>query len=132
MNYNQQEGNEMLTENEKPKMYFVCSYVREQWWSCYGVLSNGFCFGQHVCSHPIYAENDLYFQRQERIDALHNLFGFEWSKEEVETITVQSKKDIPEWWESQKELQDGLQPQYEKYKEMIGESKSKVEVVTSP
>ena len=56
------------------KMFFVCDGDRD-WWTCFGVLSNGFCFGQHICSSPIFAPGDLYFRRSERIEGLKEIFN---------------------------------------------------------
>lgn len=103
---------------EKPKMYFVCDGA-DDWWMCYGVLSNGFCFGQHLCSHPGYAASDLYHRRTERKDALKEVFGFQWEPGEGETIVVRSMADIPAWWASHEGLQAGLKPQYDQYAALL-------------
>jgi hypothetical protein len=118
---------------EKPKMYFVCEFQNADWYSCTGVLSNGFAFGGHVCSHPGYAPGDLYFTRKNRIDALKEIFGFEWDRSETETIVVRSKADIPEWWMIHAELQEGLKEQYERYDSILkGESQNtEIEITAS-
>lgn len=99
-------------------MFFVCDGARD-WWNCYGVLSNGFCFGQHICSDPGFAPGDLYFGRAERVAALRELFGVDPETIECQTIVVRTLADKPEWWDGQKALQDGLAPQYERYSALL-------------
>jgi len=104
------------------KMYFVCRYDGPQWWYCMGVLSNGFHFGGHVCSEPDFAPSDLYFRRKERISALKELFDIDEKTIETETITVESKIDVPDWWESlanNKKIQESFKTKYEKYGKLI-------------
>jgi len=110
------------------KMYFVCEEQGPEWFYCYGVLENGFGFAQHVCSSPNFAPGDLYFTRSHRINALRELFGIEPKTVESETIVVRSKDDIPVWWESLAKLQEGLKPQYERYKDLVGDQKPKIEL----
>lgn len=42
---------------------------------CEGLLSNGFVFGSHICSHPSFAPQDLYYNRPHVKSALEELFG---------------------------------------------------------
>lgn len=115
-------------QSSELKMYFVCEEQMPQWFVCYGILSNGFCFGQHICSHPSFAPSDLYYTRGNRIDALKKLFAIDKETIESETIVVRSKSDIPVWWEEHTKLQDSLAPAYAQYKELVGDTKAKVEV----
>lgn len=101
------------------KGYFVCGYGGPQWWTCYGILEGGFCFGQHVCSDPCFAPGDLYFRRADRISALEQVFGVTLHNIEWETIKVRSKADTPDWWESTMNnaaCQGALAPKYAAYK----------------
>ena len=114
------------------KMYFLCDNQGPQWFVCYGVLENGFVFGSHLCSHPVYAPSDLYFGRKHRIEALKEIFGvrFERDSELCETVVVNSAADVPEWWTlSQKdEVQNQLEPKYELYNQLVKDSKMKIEI----
>lgn len=101
------------------KMYFVCENQGPGWFYSYGILDNGFCFGQHVCSHPDFARGDLYFTRINRIAALRELFGVDPKTIETETIVVNSKADIPSWWAEHDKLQESLSPIYDKYNLLI-------------
>src|SRR5271169_6379923 len=105
----------------KPKMYFVSENRGPEWFMSYGVLSNGFCFGQHICSHPGFAPGDLYFNRLKRRTALKDIFGHEWTPDETELIVVNSLADKPEWWDSHEALQEGLKADYNKYAELMKE-----------
>jgi hypothetical protein len=108
---------------EKLKMYFVCS-GSDDWWTCYGVLSNGFCFGQHICSHPGFAPGDLYFNRDNRKRALLEVLGVDETIE-AETIIVRTAADKPDWLDGHKALQEGLKPIYERYSALLkGESQT--------
>lgn len=103
------------------KMYFVCS-GRDDWWTCFGVLNNGFVFGSHVCSHPGFAKGDLYFTRSERIAALKEIFGIDETTIDHETLVVNRKSEEPSWWEgtvNNKELQESFKPQYDRYRELL-------------
>lgn len=114
------------------KMYFLCD-GNADWWVCHGFLDNGFYFGQHVCSHPCFAPDDLYFRRQERVSALKEIFGIDPDQMRIsaETIIIRSKDQIPDWVNNE-ETQKALEPQYEKYKELLNgpipESKVEIEV----
>lgn len=97
-----------------------------QWFYCVGVLSNGFHFGEHLCSAPGYAPGDLYFNRKERQRALEELFGFTWNSLETETVVVNSKADIPLWWDGLGPMQDRLKEDYDKYSKRIKELKAEL------
>lgn len=112
----------------KPTMYFLCKYIEREWWACDGILSNGFLFGGHVCSHPNFAPNDLYFGRNERIEALKAIFGFEWSKEECELVIVNSPAEMPKWYMPMVELQAGLKDTYERYDKLLNGEPQKTEI----
>jgi len=104
------------------KMYLVCRYDQPSWYYCFGLLSNGFCFGEHVCSDPGFAPNDLYFNRKERIDGLQEIFSIDPKIIKPETIVVKSSADKPEWWEelcNTQSVQDKLKNEYKKYKEFL-------------
>ena len=104
------------------KIYFICDGARD-WWICHGVLSNGFYFGQHICSHPHYAQGDLLFGRKDRLSALGDLFGVLPGVTEYETIILTSKDDIPTFWSElvdNPDVQKELEPQYQRYKELLG------------
>jgi hypothetical protein len=105
-------------------MYFFCSNDGPEWFNSYGVLDNGFCFGQHLCSSPGYAPGDLYFRRKERISALKELFGIDPETIKPELIVINSKADIPAWWDEQEKMHDGLKEQYEKYSELLDKFKT--------
>ena len=108
------------------KIYFVCRYDGPQWWYCMGLLSNGFHFADHVCSRPDFAPMDLYFRRQERVNALEKLFGIRHDTVETELIEVRSIADKPEWWErlaNTQSVQDDLKPFYEAYNILLGKDK---------
>ena len=107
------------------KGYFVCD-GKDDWWVCYGVLENGFCFGQHVCSHPGFAPGDLYTHRPERQAALKEVFGLSPDDIEWETITVSSKDDVPVWWDEHGKLQDGLKDQYDRYHALLEAAKKPI------
>jgi hypothetical protein len=111
------------------KIYFVCD-GRPDWYSCWGVLENGFVFGQHVCSHPFYAPNDLYFRRDKRVAALRTLFGITPGTVEPETIVVASKADIPAWWGGLEEKQRELEHEYARYRDLLGgeDTRCKIDV----
>lgn len=97
--------------------YYVCAYAGPQWWYCYGMLDNGFCFGQHVCSDPGFAPGDLLQGRRGRKLALAAVFP-ELPDVEFSTVEVRGKADLPPWWESlanSKEVQAELKPFYDKY-----------------
>lgn len=102
------------------KGYYVCSYGDPQWWTCYGVLENGFCFGQHLCTHPDFAPGDLFERRPERQKALEKVFGLSPSDIDFKLIVVKSNADIPTWWDEHDKLQDALKPAYEHYGEILG------------
>lgn len=104
------------------KGYFVCDGNRD-WWSCWGVLENGFCFGQHVCSHPNFAPGDLYYGRPERIAALKEVFGVGKDDLTFELIVVRSKEDVPTWWNDHALIQDKLAAEYEKYSACLDKAK---------
>lgn len=107
----------------KMKIYYVCEYIMPDWYYCYGVLDNGFCFGQHVCSHPCFAPEDLLLGRKNRIKSLKEIFDLDMSECEQETIVVKSKEDVPSWWEEHSKLQDSLKPMYEKYEKLCEDYK---------
>ncbi len=109
------------------KMYFICEDQGPQWFYSYGVLDNGFCFGEHVCSHPNFAPSDLYFRRKERISALQQLFDINPETIETETIIVKVKTDIPKWWDGHAALQDGLKTKYNEYKQLLDKLRAKKE-----
>lgn len=104
------------------KIFFMCDGSRN-WWTCHGFLSNGFYFGQHICSHPHFAPGDLLFTRKDRLAALSELFGVLPGVTEHETVVLRSKEDIPLAWSEMVEnesVQTSLKPEYEKYKAMLG------------
>jgi hypothetical protein len=113
------------------KMYFVCEDRGPQWFYSYGILSNGFCFGEHLCSHPDFAPGDLYFRRKERIAALREMFGLDPDTLQTEgslpeMFVIKTKADIPEWWgrlANTKEVQDELKPLYERYRALLSTAK---------
>lgn len=114
---------------EKLKMYIVCENRGPQWFYCYGFLSNGFCFGQHLCSHPSYAFGDLYAGREKRKITLKKLFGVDYSDlPEIETTIVNSKDDVPKWWNEFSEKQESLKPFYDQYNLIVDDSNPKIEV----
>ena len=110
------------------KMFFLCDYQGPQLWVCYGVLENGFCFGQHICSHPAYAPGDLYFWRKERVEALEKIWGIkpEAAKDNCETIQVRSKEDVPQWFHDTQKQQDELKSHYDEYESLVGKIKAGV------
>lgn len=110
------------------KTYFLCDYQGPQWWVCYGVLENGFCFGQHICSHPNYAPGDLYFTRKERVEALEKVWGITYDKvkDNWELVEVRSKEDVPEWFTETQKHQDNLKDKYEQYEALVGKIKAGV------
>lgn len=116
------------------KVFFVCDGSGD-WWSCHGVLSNGFYFAQHLCSHPGFAPGDLLYTRSERLSALKELFGV--TKEtESETVVVRNKNEIPAFWDAlvtNEDVQRDLATFYERYKKMLGGEipKSGIEITFS-
>lgn len=110
---------------ETPKMYFICEERGHQWWVCYGFLDTGFCFGEHICSHPGFAPSDLYFGRLERVLAMKELFGREWLKEEASTIVIRKPSDIPQWFKDTNTEESAATrlPLYEKYTEILARLK---------
>jgi len=112
------------------KIYYVCENGGPEWFNSYGVLENGFCFGQHLCSHPNYAPGDLLLRRKNRLAALKEIFGVEPTDDNQEIIVVNSVADIPEWWNSHEALQEVLKPQYERYAKMV-EDKASAELDTA-
>lgn len=115
------------------KMYFICEDRGPQWWVSYGFLENGFCFGQHVCSHPSYAPGDLYFTRKERIEALEKLWGVsaEEAKNNCETVLVRNAEDVPDWFKEAQKKQDDLKGKYEEYEALVGNIKASVRLKMS-
>ncbi len=115
------------------KMYFICSGEKD-WWSCHGVLSNGFFFGQHICSHPNFSPGDLYSNRTNRKNALKELFGIDEDTVERELIVVNKREDLPiEILEADTEdRQKDLAPLYEKYDQLVGgKQESKIELTVT-
>ncbi len=103
------------------KIYYICEEAGPEWWVCSGVLSNGFCFGQHICSNQFFAPHDLLLQRKKRLNALKQLFDLEPTSENQETIVVRTLEDIPSWWKDLEEKQESLRPIYKEYEELIAE-----------
>lgn len=109
---------------ETLKIYFVCRYDGPQWWYCFGLLSNGFKFGEHLCSDPGFAPQDLYFRCKPRIEALRQVFGVNPQTIEWELLSIKTKEDVPEWWEklaNTQSVQDELAPFYDKYCALLKE-----------
>jgi hypothetical protein len=115
--------------SEIPKVYIVCVAEPSKSeahpgtaWRCFGILSNGFYFGQHLCSDPSYALGDLYAHRQKRIDALRALFGIDPRTVVWKRYTCESEADLPHWWEANGDpvVQEALQSKYREYGEMTG------------
>ncbi len=107
------------TNGNDLQLYIVCEHRGTDNFCCYGILSNGFCFGTHLCSHPSFAPSDLYYRRTERISALESLFGVRFDQGDYIMHVIESKADIPEWWDAQAELQEGLKVKYEEYKTLL-------------
>lgn len=101
------------------KIYYVAENRGPQWFYSYGVLSNGFCFGQHICSHPDFAPGDLLLNRSDRKEALKKIFDIEPTEDNQELFVVNTKKDIPSWWMEQEKLQDSLKEKYEEYTKLL-------------
>lgn len=114
------------------KMYFLCEGSQD-WWTCTGILDNGFQFGGHVCSHPNYAPSDLYLGRKNRIKALKELFDIDPETVEKHLVVIKSKEDIPAFYyeTDTAEVHEKLKPLYEKYELLCGDGKqeSRVEMV---
>lgn len=105
-----------------PKLYVVCMKESEGAYRCFGILSNGFYFGQHLCSDPSYALNDLYGHRPNRIEALHKLFGIEPATVVWKLYTCESEDDLPQWWgpNGEPEIQGPLKAKYDEYSKLTG------------
>ncbi len=111
------------------KTIFLCFYKRPGEWHCFGVLSNGFIFGEHLCSTSGWAPNDLYFGRPERQVALNETFGLtvEQVQKQNKIIQVASKADVPIWWAKigTKEAQSKLSAKYKKFDEIVKREQTK-------
>lgn len=110
------------------KIYFLCEESDPQWWVCHGFLSNGFCFGQHVCSNPCFAAHDLLTGRLDRKAALKEIFDIS-EPFETETIIIRTGSDLPAFFKESDAMQPKLKEAYEKYHAMLGiKPQSNVEV----
>ena len=126
-------GAEEMAKEGELKLYCVCEHHGPDWWTCYGVLSNGFNIGNHLCSHPNFSPGDLYGSRPERKKALMEIFEIEPDTLSIDILKIRSKEDIPEWWDrtNKDEFQAQFKDQYKRYAEILaefnGEAKTEME-----
>lgn len=100
------------------KGYFLCFHDGPEWWYCQGLLENGFCFGEHVCSHPGFAPGDLLMHRKDRLAALRLIFP-EADPTTFELVQVKTKDDLPDWYKATEKTQDALKPMYAEYARLL-------------
>lgn len=81
------------------KVYFVCDFEMANNYKCYGLLDNGFCFGEHVCSSPSFAPGDLYFDKPAIQEALKQVWQVDPAevKANSETLVIHQPEEVPRW-----------------------------------
>lgn len=98
------------------KLTIICEEQSHQNWLCSGFLPNGFCIGRHICSHPCYAEGDLWTTRRERQTAIAKIFNIAIT--DIEVIRVESENEVPTF--ITKASYDDFKNEYETYNKLLG------------
>jgi hypothetical protein len=97
------------------------------WYTANGFLSNGFFFGQHLCSHPCFMKGDLYLDRTNRIDALKKMFNVYPNNVEFVMIEVKRKEDIPGFIQNAPLFDD----EYRRYETLVGRHTPEIKIEVS-